>query len=67
MRRLAKKSKNAIKCTKRWSDYEVEQLIYLEENSCFWDVLNKGYYLRKRRERAYKQIKEKLGTERAFY
>ena len=50
---------------KRWSDHEVEQLIDLEENSCLWDVSNKDYYLRKKRERAYKQIEEKLGTERA--
>ena len=62
MRRLGKKSKNASKCTKRWSDHEVEQLIrLLEENSCLWDVSNKDYYLM----RAYKQIEEKLGTERA--
>ena len=66
MRRLGKKSKNASECTKRWSDHEVEQLIdLLEENSCLWDVSNKDYYLRKKRERAYKQIEEKLGTERA--
>ena len=37
----------------------------LEENSCLRDVSNKDYYLRKKRERAYKQIEEKLGTERA--
>ena len=44
----------------------MEQLIdLLEENSCIWDVSNKDYYLRKKRERAYKQIEEKLGTERA--
>ena len=66
MRRLGKKSKNASKCTKRWSDHEVEQLIdLLEENSCLWDVSNKDYYLRKKRERAHKQIEEKHGTERA--
>ena len=69
MRRLGKKSKTASKCTKRWSDHEVEQLIdLLEENSCLWDVSNKDYnYFRKKRERAYKQIEleEKLGTERA--
>ena len=66
MRRLGKKSKNASKCTKRWSDHEVEQLIdLLEENSCLWDVSNKDYYLRKKRERAHKQIDEKHGTERA--
>ena len=65
-RRLGKKSKNASNCTKRWSDHEVEQLIdLLEENSFLWDVSNKDYYLRKKRERAYKQIQEKLGTERA--
>ena len=58
MRRLGKKSKNASECTKRWSDHEVEQLIdLLEENSCLWDVSNKDYYLRKKRERAYKQRK----------
>ena len=50
----------------KWSNHEVEQLIdLLEENSCLWDVSNKDYYLRKKRERAYKQIEEKLGTERA--
>ena len=50
----------------RWSDHEVEQLIdLLEENSCLWDVSNKDYLLRKKRERAYKQIEEMLGTERA--
>ena len=39
MRRLGKKSKNASKCTKRWSDHEVEQLIdLLEENSWLWDM-----------------------------
>ena len=66
MRRLGKKSKNASKCTKRWSDHEVEQLIdLLEENSCLWDASNKDYYLRKKRERACKQIEEKHGTERA--
>ena len=66
MRRLGKKSKNASKCTKRWPDHEVEQLIHLlEENSCLWDVSNKDYYLRQKRERAYKQIEETLGTERA--
>ena len=66
MRRLGKKSKNASKCTKRWSDQEVEQLIdLLEENFCLWDVSNIDYYLRKKRERAYKQIEEKFGTERA--
>ena len=44
----------------------MEQLTdLLEENSCLWDVSNKGYYFRKKRERAYKQIEEKLGTERA--
>ena len=43
----------------------MEQLIDLEENSCLWNVSNKDYYLRKKRERAYKQIEEKLGTERA--
>ena len=49
MRRLGKKSKNASKCTKRWSDHEVEQLIdLLEENSCLWDVSNKDYYLREK-------------------
>ena len=37
----------------------------LEENSCLWDVSNKDCYLRKKRERAYKQTEEKLGTERA--
>ena len=66
MRPLGKKWKNASKCTKRWSDHEVEQLIdLLEEISCLWDVSNKDYYLRKKRERVYKQIEEKLGTERA--
>ena len=65
MRRLGKKSKNSSKCTKRWSDHEVEHLIDLEESSCLWDVSNKDYYLRKDRERAHKQIEEKLGTERA--
>ena len=66
MRRLGKKSRNASKCTKRWSDHEVEQLIdLLEENVCLWDVSNKDYYLRKKRERAHKQIEEKLRTERA--
>ena len=60
------KSKNASKCTKRWSDHEVEQPIdLLEENSCLWNVSNKDYYLRKKHERAYKQIEGKLGTERA--
>ena len=50
----------------RWSDHEVEQLIdLLEENSCLWDVSNKDYLLRKKRERAYKQIEEMLRTERA--
>ena len=50
----------------KWSNHEVEQLIdLLEENSSLWDVSNKGYYLRKKRERAYKQIEEKFGTERA--
>ena len=54
------------KCTKRWSDYEVEQLIdLLEENYYLWAVSNKDYYLRKKRERVYKLIEEKLGTERA--
>ena len=44
----------------------MEQLIdLLEENSWLWDVSNKDYYLRKKRERAYKQIEEKLGSERA--
>ena len=44
----------------------MEQLIdLLEENSCLWNVSNKDYYLRKKRERAYKQIEEKLGRERA--
>ena len=38
IRRLCKKSKNARKCTKRWSDHEVEQLIDLVEKSCLWDV-----------------------------
>ena len=48
------------------SDHEMEQLIdHLEENSRLWDVSNKDYYLRKKRERAYKQREEKLGTERA--
>ena len=67
MRRLGKKSKNASKCTKRWSDHKVEQLIdLLEENSgCPWGVSNKDYYLRKNNEGAYKQIEEKRGTERA--
>ena len=37
----------------------------LQENFCFWDVSNKEYYLRKKRERSYKQIEEKRGTERA--
>ena len=48
-------------------DHEVEQLIdLLEENFCLWDVSNKDYYLREKRERpAYKQIEEKIGTERA--
>ena len=67
MRRLGKKLKNASKRTKRWSDHEVEQLIdLLEENSCHWEVSNKDYYLRKNRERAYKQIEEKLRTEWAI-
>ena len=66
MRRLGKKSKNASKCTTRLSDHEVEQLIDLRvENSCLWDVSNKDYYLRKKRERTYKQIEKKLGIERA--
>ena len=65
MRYLVKKSNNTSKCTKRWSDHEAEQLIdLLEGNSCLWNVSNKDYYLRKKRERAYKQIEEKLGTER---
>ena len=65
MRRLGKKSKNASKCIKRWSDHEVEQLIdLLEEKSFLWNVSNKDYYLRKKSERAYKRIEEKLGTER---
>ena len=67
MRRFGKKSKNASECTKRWPNHEVEQLIdLLKETSCLWDVSNKDYYLRKKGERAYKQIEEKLGTERAF-
>ena len=37
----------------------------LEENSCVWEMSNKDYYLRKKRERVYKQIEEELGTERA--
>ena len=61
------KIENARICTKRWSDHEVEQLIdLLEENPCLWDVSDKDYYLRKKRERAYKLMEEKLGTERAF-
>ena len=61
-----KKSKTVSKCTNRWSeDHDVEQLIDLEENSCLWDVSNKDHYLRKKRYKAYKQIEEKLGTERA--
>ena len=44
----------------------MEQLIDLEEKSSLWDVSNKDYYLRKKRERAYiKQVEEKCGTERA--
>ena len=63
---LAKNRKTLANGTKRWSDHEVEQLIdLLEVNSCLWDVSNKDYYLRRKRERAYKQIEEKLGTERA--
>ena len=66
MRQFRQKSKNASKCTKRWSDHEVEQLInLLEENSCLWGVSNKDYYLRIKHERIYKQIEEKLVTERA--
>ena len=65
MRHLGKNPINASKCAKRWSDDEVEQLIDLEENSCLWVVSNKDYYSRKKRERAYKQIEEKLGTKRA--
>ena len=32
IRRFGKKSKNASKCTKRWSDHELEQLIDLRKN-----------------------------------
>ena len=39
--------------------------IDLEEKFCLWDVSDKNYYLGKKRQRAYKQIEEKLGTERA--
>ena len=42
----------------------MEQLIDLDENSCLRDVSNKDYYLRKKRERDYKQIEVKLETER---
>ena len=43
----------------------MEQPIDLEEKSCLWDVSNKDYYLRKKRESAYEQIEEKIGTESA--
>ena len=44
-------------------DHEVEQLVDFEEKSCLWDVSNKDYYLRKKRERAYKRIEQKTETE----
>ena len=50
----------------KMSDHEVKQLIdLLEENSCLRDVSNKDFFLRKKRDSAFKQIEEKLGTERA--
>ena len=61
---MAKNRKTRVNV--RWSDHEVEQLIDLiKENSCLWDVSNKDYYLRKKCERADKQIEERLRTERA--
>ena len=44
----------------------MEQLIdLLDENSCLWDVSNEDYYLKKKRERAYKQRETRFGTESA--
>lgn len=47
---------------RRWSDREVDELIdLLEDNTCLWNVSNKDYHIRNKRERAYKEMEEKLG------
>ena len=46
---------------RKWSDYETQTLIdLLEERICLWDVFNKAYHLRDKREEAYEEIEGEL-------
>ena len=48
--------------SRKWSEEELDELIdLLEERVCLWDVFNKEYHNRDRRDRALKEIEEKLG------
>ena len=47
--------------TKRWDNKETNYRIdLLEERPCLWDVNDKTYHMREKRERSYKEIEEKL-------
>ena len=51
------KGKSTKSEPKKWSSKETNQLIDLfEERPCLWDVLNKSYHDREKRDKAYVEI-----------
>ena len=61
--KIRKKGENAKRNTKKWKEENVINLIeLLEERSCLWDIYDKEYTKRDKREVAYKEIAENLGN-----
>ena len=57
------KGKNTESEPKKWSSEETNQLIDLfEERPCLWDVFNKSYHDREKRDKAYVEIKTELSV-----
>ena len=50
--------------TRKWTEEETEKLIdLLEENTCLWDVSNKEYLLKNKREKALSDMSDELDME----
>ena len=50
--------------TRKWTEEETEKLIdLLEKNTCLWDVSNKEYHLKNKREKALRDMSDELDME----
>ena len=57
------KSKTNDVEAKKWTNEETCHLIeLLEEDPCLWDVYDKNYHMRDKRDQAYKDIETQLGV-----